>query len=265
MHPRLTACCLAGACFVVSAGYALCGLGTGESPEQRVEIIRTLLDNIPAAAQRPVFMSGMSSLDDLLDAIAEGVDLFDCALPVTLAAGGYALSFPLRPPSASSSASSASAPQPDPMHGTDDTKINLWSTSYRLDKGPLVPGCSCFACTRHSRAYVHHLLQTHEMLGDVLLETHNTHRLLAFFQAVREALAEGRFDEFRAWFKGLRHQPLDEAARGTGQAPAPKKRSAPDGSVDDAVAAARHEADDAHAEDAPQRKWSKPTPAAASS
>jgi hypothetical protein len=52
----------------------------------------------------------------------------------------------------------------------------------RLDKGPLLPGCGCFACRRHSRAYVHHMLNTHEMLADVLLEAHNTSHVMAFCQ-----------------------------------------------------------------------------------
>ncbi|PNH12647.1 Queuine tRNA-ribosyltransferase subunit QTRTD1, partial [Tetrabaena socialis] len=170
-------------------------------------------------------------------------------------AGGYALSFPLRPPPGWEQPSAATADGevecsalraevealaagmepagggrvasvsgqvsplplgPDVTAGADDTKINLWSTAHRLDKAPLLPGCGCFACRRHSRAYVHHLLNTHEMLAEVLLEAHNTSHMQAFCQAVREAVAEGRFEQFRAWFRSLRAMPLVAPSRPPG-------------------------------------------------
>lgn len=74
----------------------------------------------------------------------------------------------------------------------------------RLDKGPLVAGCSCFTCKNHSRAYIHHLLQTHEMLAGVLLEMHNTHWWLQFFAAIQEAIQQGRLQQYIKWFKQRR-------------------------------------------------------------
>ncbi|GIL71247.1 hypothetical protein Vretifemale_1850 [Volvox reticuliferus] len=213
-------------------GYALCGLGAGEAPEQRPALIAASLGALSPVSleRRPVFVSGLSaSLEDMLTAVAEGVDLMDCAFVAQVTAGGYALTFPLRPPKGWRPPASAAAPQqeqeappsssllglavapgrgPDVSIGADDTKVNLWSTSYRLDKGPLLPGCSCFACRRHSRAYVHHLLNTHEMLADVLLEAHNTSHINAFLQAIREAITEGRFEEYCLWFRSLRSAPL---------------------------------------------------------
>ncbi|GLI59310.1 hypothetical protein VaNZ11_001164 [Volvox africanus] len=233
-------------------GYALCGLGAGEAPEQRPALIAASLGALSPIAleRRPVFASGLSaSPEDILAAVAEGVDLMDCAFVAQVTAGGYALTFPLRPhqgwrppaapdeeliaeadrapvrepqpqldraaPPSSSLFGLSAAPGlgPDTSIGADDTKINLWSTSYRLDKGPLLPGCGCFACRRHSRAYVHHLLNTHEMLGDVLLEAHNTGHINAFLQAIREAITEGRFEEYRQWFRSLRSAPLVPAPR----------------------------------------------------
>jgi hypothetical protein len=145
----------------------------------------------------------------------------------------------------------------DAALGFDGTKLNLWAVTYRLDKRPLVPGCSCFACTHHSRAYIHHLLQvrrvtcvfwcaraslplmhsctacspaprcrgpaathkhcppvcalhahpqTHEILGGVLLETHNTHWWLAWFGALRAAIQQGRLAEYAAWFTATRQR-----------------------------------------------------------
>lgn len=74
----------------------------------------------------------------------------------------------------------------------------------RMDKGPLVQGCSCFTCQNHSRAYIHHLLQTHEMLAGVLLEMHNTHWWLQFFAAIREAIQQGNLQQYLQWFKRRR-------------------------------------------------------------
>ncbi|KXZ48657.1 hypothetical protein GPECTOR_26g560 [Gonium pectorale] len=217
-------------------GYALCGLGTGEAPEDRPALIAASLDALPGGSldSRPVFASGLvSSPEELLEAVAAGVDLLDCAYVAQVTAGGYALTFPLRPPpdwqpaqegttsaaaDTNGAAAAAAGPAPDASIGADDTKINLWSTSYRLDKGPLLPGCGCFACRHHTRAYTHHLLNTHEMLADVLLEAHNTSHTMAFCQAIREAISEGRLERYRAWFRSLRSAPLVAAPRRGGTA-----------------------------------------------
>lgn len=71
--------------------------------------------------------------------------------------------------------------------------------SHRLDNGPLVPGCTCFCCANHTRAYLHHLLHTHEMLGGVLLEMHNTHWWLGFFHAMRSAIQQGEWAAYQQW------------------------------------------------------------------
>lgn len=159
-------------------------------------------------------------------AVSQGVDLFDCTYPLQATANGYALSFPLSPEAAAQQQAAAppQAPQEQPAAsnpfgaagpaadavevdaGADDSKINLWAVRHRLDKGPLVAGCSCFTCQNHSRAYIHHLLHTHEMLAGVLLEMHNTHWWLAFFAAIRGAIQQGRLKEYVEWFTGRRSQ-----------------------------------------------------------
>ncbi|GLC56679.1 hypothetical protein PLESTB_001133900 [Pleodorina starrii] len=225
-------------------GYALCGLGTGEPPERRPALIGASLGALPAACleRRPVFAPGLAvSPEELLAAVAEGVDLLDCALvaqdwrPEAAVTGAQPAAVDASPATsqaqaqggAAAGATGESAPDaapalapapapglgPDVSIGADDTKINLWSTSYRLDKGPLLPGCGCFTCRRHSRAYVHHLLNTHEMLADVLLEAHNTSHVMAFCQAIREAISEGRFELYQQWFSSLRAAPLVPAPR----------------------------------------------------
>jgi tRNA-guanine family transglycosylase len=76
--------------------------------------------------------------------------------------------------------------------------INAVATGCRLDKRPILPGCPCYTCQNHNRAYIHHLLQCHEMLASVLLETHNLHRALLFFAALRDSIAGGSWAVFRA-------------------------------------------------------------------
>lgn len=105
------------------------------------------------------------------------------------------------------SADNSSAPHaanglgPGPSSASDPRKLNLRSLEYRLDKRAILPGCKCFACQNHSRAYIHHLLHVQEMLAEVLLEMHNTHHYMAMFEAVRQAIQQGRFQQYRQWFK----------------------------------------------------------------
>ncbi|KAL4422828.1 hypothetical protein ABPG75_009025 [Micractinium tetrahymenae] len=215
------------------AGVVVAALGTGESPELRATIIAEVTARFPEGALRMV--SSVGTPEDVLEAVAQGIDLFDSAHLVNLVAGGYALSFPVTPEEEAAQQAAAAGPPPAAGaagetaaaagaaadggaaqeqcaadRGEDDSKINLWSLAYRTDARPLLPGCSCFACANHTRAYLHHLLQTHEMTAQVLLELHNTHHYLRFFAAIRDGIAAGRFGEYRAWFLGRRQRWLVE-------------------------------------------------------
>ena len=79
--------------------------------------------------------------------------------------------------------------------------IDLWDFRMRLDPRPLVPGCRCLACDRHTRQYTHHLLLAHEMLAETLLQIHNLHQLLAFFEAARSHIDAGTFPAFARRFR----------------------------------------------------------------
>eukprot|EP00878_Enallax_costatus_P029166 GHUV01031601.1.p1 GENE.GHUV01031601.1~~GHUV01031601.1.p1 ORF type:complete len:188 (+),score=51.36 GHUV01031601.1:1481-2044(+) len=173
----------------------------GERASQRPELLQAALEHLPK--DKPKIAAGLDCPDDILDAVALGVDLFDCSYPTQVTANGYALSFPVREDNSEQGSSTAASAQQhmDVDCGADDTKINMWATQYRMGKGPLVQGCSCFTCRNHSRAYIHHLLQTHEMLAGVLLEMHNTHWWLQFFAAIREAIQQGRLQKYIQWFK----------------------------------------------------------------
>ncbi|GAX79060.1 hypothetical protein CEUSTIGMA_g6500.t1 [Chlamydomonas eustigma] len=251
------------------AGFSLSGFGTGEGPgEERQVLISTVLSQLPESKLR--FMSGISSPSEVLDAVAEGIDLFDCSFTTAATSGGYALSFPitrqqqeeqlqqqrmddgcgewqaeariesdhldsssagtaeddheeglkkqlptslasaLSEPNSTSNTTTAlsalavqriQAAASEASQGGDLSKVNLWSTTHRLDKGPLLKGCTCFTCKKHSRAYVQHLLQVHEMLAEVLLDMHNVHHYHSFMQQIRASIQEGSFEEYRQWFK----------------------------------------------------------------
>ncbi|KAI9595774.1 tRNA-guanine(15) transglycosylase-like protein [Syncephalis fuscata] len=134
--------------------------------------------NIPM--DKPRFAFGVSSIDQVLEAIQAGVDLFDATFILWTTEKGHALHMNL----GDSKAGSASY-----------QVLDLWSTDRRRDFKPFVESCQCFACTRHTRAYCHHLLQTHEMLGHVLLMCHNAYQYDQFFAQIRAHLDADTFDD----------------------------------------------------------------------
>ena len=79
-------------------------------------------------------------------------------------------------------------------------RVNLADAVFKEDTAPILPGCTCYACTNHTRAYVNHLFRTHEMLAYVLLHAHNLHHELTFFQHIRDHIDGGTFEAYRAWF-----------------------------------------------------------------
>ncbi|KAL6749680.1 tRNA-guanine(15) transglycosylase-like protein [Haematococcus lacustris] len=176
-------------------GFALCGFGVGESPAQRAAAMGALLPELPASKLR--FMSGMSTPSDVVEAVEQGVDLFDTSFVNAATQGGYALVFPLQP------LQGALVEPADVTGGRDATKLNLWAPAHRASKAAVLPGCSCYTCKHHTRAYLHHLLQVNEMLADVLLDIHNTHHFEAWMAAIRAAIAAGTFTAYAAWFRSL--------------------------------------------------------------
>mmetsp|Transcript_30163 Transcript_30163/g.85171 ORF Transcript_30163/g.85171 Transcript_30163/m.85171 type:complete len:393 (+) Transcript_30163:100-1278(+) len=157
-----------GASKSAANGFAICGMGCGETDAERVDLLEAITKRLPEG--KPRFVSGLGPPHQILEAVEAGVDLFDCWYIETLCNHGLALSFPLQSKGAASARAAAL--------GQDSMKMSLYNVGYRTDKLPLVPGCTCAACRSHTRAYIHHLLSTHEMLGLVLLEVHNTHHLL---------------------------------------------------------------------------------------
>jgi queuine tRNA-ribosyltransferase len=151
-------------------GYALGGFSVGETAAQMVTALEPSAASLPEA--KPRYLMGVGQPRDILDAVACGIDLFDCVLPTRNGrnAGAYTLDGPLR----------------------------LRNARHKRDLAPLESGCSCYTCRHFSRAYLHHLFLADEMLGPMLLSLHNVAFYCRLMAEVRLAIREGRYAAFRA-------------------------------------------------------------------
>ncbi|TRY56442.1 hypothetical protein DNTS_032910 [Danionella cerebrum] len=158
-----------------------------------------------------VIVLGVGRPDEVISCVEAGVDLFESFFPFQVTERGCALSFPY----AADPAPETSVPE---LNGESVTKLdgdetmtlfemNLKDKRYKDDFRPLVQGCACFCCQKHTRAYVHHLLETNELLSGVLLMLHNTSHYLGFFRALREAIACDHLQDFKN--RVLRHRKAD--------------------------------------------------------
>jgi queuine tRNA-ribosyltransferase accessory subunit len=185
-------------------GICVGGLGTGETPEQRAEIIQVALKNVPTGNVRMI--SSVGTPEEVLLAVSQGIDLFDVSFVLDATTGGYALNFPIDLLSEDKKDLISFDYESAANSGSDDTKINLWAVAFKNDSQPLVPGCSCLACTSHTRAYIHHLLESHEMTAQVLLEAHNTTHYLKFYKAVQRAVEQGKLQKYIEKFMERKQQ-----------------------------------------------------------
>ena len=163
-------------------GYALGGLAVGESHEEMYYIIEETVPYLPN--EKPVYLMGVGTPANILEAVERGVDFFDCVYPSRNGRHGHLY--------------------------TNHGKINLFNAKYELDERPIEEGCNCPACRRYSRAYIRHLLKAKEMLGMRLCVLHNLYFYNTMMEEVRNALDEGRFAAYK-------QQKLDGMARGERQ------------------------------------------------
>lgn len=168
LDPELRLKCLAHLVEMDFAGYAIGGLSVGETPEQMRQVLHALVPAMPP--DKPRYLMGVGRPEDILDAIAFGVDMFDCVLPTRNGRNGWAF--------------------------TDRGVIRIRNRQYERDDRPLEEGCSCPACCR-SRGYLRHLFLSGEMLGPVLLSLHNIWYYQRLMAEARQAIVEDRFEEFR--------------------------------------------------------------------
>jgi len=143
----------------------------GLSPELRAErfdVVGAATGLLPS--DKPRYLMGVGTPPDLLEAIAHGVDMFDCVIPTTLAWQGTAF--------------------------TGSGRVRLTRTEHKLSDAPLDPACGCPTCQRHGRGYLHHLMKCKEPLGPRLLSIHNLHHYLELMRAARAAIEAGRYGSF---------------------------------------------------------------------
>lgn len=186
------------------AGFSLGGFGLGEDAAQRAVQMEAVVTQLPKDKVRHV--SGIGLPEEILQAVGAGIDVFDSIYPFMLTKGGFAMTFPLDMENSLKSFDSEQTAEELARSGSDSAKINLRSVAYRLDKAPLVIGCQCYTCRKHTRAYINHLINTHEMLAQTLLEIHNTYHYLEFFKAIRHSIKADKFHDFRNWFTSRRQE-----------------------------------------------------------
>jgi len=153
-------------------GYGIGGYSVGEPHDLMLASLGPVCDLLPA--DRPRYLMGVGNPTSILEAIALGVDMFDCVLPTRTARLGTAFS--------------------------SEGRLNLRNSRFASDFRPLDPGCTCPTCTGYSRAYLRHLVKSKEMLGAMLLTAHNLHYLLDLTRQAREAIEAGCYTSFlEAW------------------------------------------------------------------
>ena len=153
-------------------GYAIGGLAVGEGQEAMFATLDFAAPMLPD--DRPRYLMGVGKPDDLVGAVARGVDMFDCVLPTRSGRNGQAFTW--------------AGP------------VNLRNARHAEDAAPLDETCPCDACAHYGRAYLHHLVKSGEILGAMLLTEHNLTFYQALMAAMRTAIAEGRFADFAASF-----------------------------------------------------------------
>jgi queuine tRNA-ribosyltransferase len=153
-------------------GYAVGGVSVGEPKEEMLRITAHTPRRLPA--DKPRYLMGVGTPEDLVEGVACGVDMFDCVLPTRNARNGQLL--------------------------TSEGALNIKNAQYAEDDGPADPACGCYTCRNFSRAYLRHLYMAGEMTGGTLNTLHNLSFYLDTMRRIREAISFGRFEEFRQGF-----------------------------------------------------------------
>ena len=178
MHPELRLASLEGLAAIGFDGYAIGGLSVGEPHEERIRVLDALQPALPA--DRPRYLMGVGTPEDMVEAVQRGVDMFDCVLPTRNARNAHMF--------------------------TSTGTLRLRNARYRDDLAPLDPECDCYTCRHYSRAYLHHLDKCNEILGAHLNTVHNLRYYQRLMGDMRAAIEADRFERFVADFYTKRHQ-----------------------------------------------------------
>ncbi len=150
-------------------GYAIGGLSVGEPKEIMLEMTDLVCEHLPE--EKPRYLMGVGKPEDILNAVALGVDMFDCVVPTRNARTGTLF--------------------------TSRGVVNIRHEKYKKDFSPLDPECECYTCSNFSKAYLRHLFVAEEISSYVLNTIHNLNFYLKMMEEIRKAIEEGRFDEYR--------------------------------------------------------------------
>lgn len=153
-------------------GYAIGGVSVGEGLELLKKVVAMTAPFLPA--DKPRYLMGVGLPEDIFESVERGMDMFDCVIPTR-----YARSATLF---------------------TRRGRIRLTNKNYRRDFYPIDPGCSCYACTNFSRAYIHHLFNANEVLSAILASIHNVHFYLDMMAGIRQSIEQDRFTEHKREF-----------------------------------------------------------------
>ena len=153
-------------------GYAVGGLAVGETKAQMYDTLAATVPLLPA--DKPRYLMGVGAPEDILEAVAAGIDMFDCVLPTRIARNGSLF--------------------------TPEGRINLRNARFSEDQGPVQEGCTCYTCRTFSRAYLRHLYKAGEISALRLGTIHSVHFMMELMRQIRAAIADGAFAGYRAAF-----------------------------------------------------------------
>jgi len=153
-------------------GYAIGGLAVGETKAEMHAVLEIVNPLLPP--HKPRYLMGVGAPEDLVNAVLRGVDIFDCVLPTRLARHGSAM--------------------------VKGGRLNLRNAQFSRDPAPIDETCTCPTCAQFSRAYLRHLVKANEIVGHVLLTTHNVHFLIELMRQIREAISKGTLAQLAAEF-----------------------------------------------------------------
>ena len=176
-------------------GYAIGGVSVGETKDQMYETTAASTSLLPP--DKPRYLMGVGSPEDLIEAVAAGVDMLDCALPTRVARNGALF--------------------------TRKGRVNVYSAPFRDCEGPVEEGCDCYACRTFSAAYIHHLFRAKELLAYRLATIHNLRFVLRLMEEMRAAIVNNTFQQYRERFRAGYTPPAQPPAPSTrrGREPAP--------------------------------------------
>ena len=176
MYPELRRESIHGLTDIGFDGYAIGGLSVGEPKHEMLETLDAIMPDMPQ--DKPRYLMGVGTPEDLVEAVRRGVDMFDCVMPTRNARNGHLFT----------------------RYGV----IKIRNNQYQFDTRPLDEDCSCYTCQNYSRSYLKHLDKCKEMLGSRLNTIHNLHYYLELMQDMRDAIDVNRFEEFVREFYELR-------------------------------------------------------------